>query len=66
MLMKEYCFIDDYIISNYICFMFQKQLAKPFGSLTVIHMEILIRALSDTCQTSNNIISIEFTLMFAM
>ena len=66
MLMKEYCFIYDYIISSYICFMFQKQLAKPFGSLKVIHMEILIRALSDTCQTSNNIISIEFTLMLAM
>ena len=22
--MKEYCFIDDYIISNYICLMFLK------------------------------------------
>ena len=28
MLMKEYCFIDDYIISNYICFMFLKAISE--------------------------------------
>ena len=28
MLMKEYCFIDDYIISNYICFLFLKAISE--------------------------------------
>ena len=28
MLMKGYCFIDDYIISSYVCFMFLKAISE--------------------------------------
>ena len=39
MLVKEYCFIDDYIISNYICFMFLKAISEAIWMKMYLHID---------------------------